>query len=187
MTIDEARDFIESAEIIKEYQVIPGHFRPCLTSPYRTGYDWLYRFEQDVAKFLGPKLKFHPSDLTGEKSLLHQALSNAFDHAHHRNRLKPITVRILLGSKGFIIQVTDCGRGFNLQRMYKHCRKNRRYLSSVGDGLRLMAANHRYGVFYNRKGTSFHLLFLYEENLDEQLSNHLAVVPKTRQEPAHAH
>ena len=187
MTIDEARDFIESAEIIKEYQVIPGHFRPCSNSPYRPGYDWLYRYEQDVAKFLRPKLKSHPSDLTGEKSLLHQALSNAFDHAHHRDRLKPITVRILLGGKGFIIQVTDCGKGFNLKKMYKHCRKNRRYLSSVGNGLRLMAANPRYGVFYNRKGTTFHLLFLYEENLDEQLSNRLAVAPKTRLEPAHAH
>ncbi len=187
MTIDEARDFIGSAELIKEYHVIPGHYRPCAKSPYRSGYDWLYRYEQSMAKFLEQKLQSHPADLIGEKSLLHQALSNAFAHAHHRDRLKPITVRILLGDKGFIIQVTDCGKGFNLQKVFKHSYKKRWYLFPVGNGIRSMAANPQYGVFYNRKGTAFHLLYLFKENLDEQFSNRLAVASESHRPSARAH
>ena len=178
LTIREASDFIESTELIREDQVIPGHFRPCPESPYRTGYDWLYRYEQKMAEYLESKLKSYPSDLVGEKSLLHEALSNAFCHAHHRDMLKPITVRVLLGANGLIIQVTDCGKGLNIQKIYKHYRKKRRYLTLLGNGIRSMAASSRYGVFYNPKGTEFHLLYLFEKQLDELLSDRIAVLPE---------
>lgn len=187
LTIDEASDFIDSAEKIKEDQVIPGHFRPCPESPYQTGYDWLYRYEQTMAQFLEPKLKSQPDDLIGEKSLLHEALSNAFDHAHHHDRLRPITVSVLLGDKGFIIQVADCGKGFNLQKVYKHYRKKRRYLTTVGNGIRRMAETHQYGVFYNPKGTQVHLLYLFKNNLEDLFSDRLAVVPKAQAATAEVH
>lgn len=183
LTIDEAGDIIESTETIKEDQVIPGYFRPCSKSPYQPGYDWLYRYEQTIWKFLKQKLKSHPADLVGEKSLLHEALSNAFCHAHHYDRLKPITVSVLLGRKGFIIQVTDCGKGFNLKKIYKHYRKKRRYLTCVGDGIRRMAEAHQFGVFYNPQGTQCHLLYLFDNNLNDQFADQVAVVPQSQ---AHA-
>lgn len=184
LTIDEATDFIESAETIKQDQVIPGHFRPCTESTYPPGLDWLYRYEQAMLKFLGPRLTSHPDDLFGEQSLFHEALSNAFLHAHHRNRLKPITVSVLMGNKGFMIQVADRGRGFNLEKAYRHCRKKRRYLTAAGNGVRLMAESRRYGVFYNRKGTEFNLLYLYENNLADHFTDKLAVVLEPHVEAA---
>jgi hypothetical protein len=184
LTIDEAGEFIEFAEIIKEDKVIPGHFRPCPESPYPAGYDWLYRYEQTIAEFLEPTLKSHPDDLIGEKSLLHEALSNAFEHAHHHDRLKPITVSVLLGDKGFVIQVADCGKGFNLQKVYKHYRKKRRYLSTVGNGIRRMAEAHQYGVFYNSKGTQVHLLYMFDDKLDDLIADRLAVQPEPQVEAA---
>jgi hypothetical protein len=184
LTIEEAGEIIESAEIIKEDQVIPGHFRPCPESPYQPGFDWLYRYEQNTVKFLESKLKSCPTDLIGEKSLLHETLSNAFCHAHHRERLKPITVSVLLGRKGFIIQVTDRGKGFNLQKAYRHYRKKRRYLTTVGNGIRRMAEAQRYGVFYNTKGTQAHLLYLFDNNLNDLCADRFAVVPQSQAEAA---
>lgn len=174
---DQACDFLESTEIIREDQVIPGHFRPCPESPYGAGYDWLYRYELKIAAFLQSRLQSLPSDLIGEKSLLHEAMSNAFCHAHHRNMLKPINVRFLLGSQGFMIRVTDWGKGFNVQKTYKHYHRKRRYLTSVGNGIRLMAASSRYGVFYNQKGTAFHLIYLFEQGLEELSFDRLSAGP----------
>lgn len=175
---DQACDFLESVEIIREDQVIPGHFRPCSQSPYATGFDWLYRYELKIASFLELRLQALPSDLIGEKCLLNEAMTNAFCHAHHGNTLKPITVRFLLGSQGFMIRVTDCGKGFNVQKTYKHCRKKRRYLTSVGNGIRLMAASPQYGVFHNQKGTAFHLIYLFEKELAELSFDRIATAPE---------
>lgn len=184
LTIDEACDIIASAEIIKKDQVVPGHFRPCPESPYPPGYDWLYRYEQTMTEFLKPKLKSHSVELIGEKSLLHETLSNAFCHGHHHDRLTPIAVSVLLGDKGFIIQVADRGKGFNLQKVYKHYRKNRRYLTTVGNGIRRMAETHQFGVFYNPKGTEVNLLSLFDDNLDDLFADRLAVVPESQAEAA---
>ncbi|MEJ2158024.1 MAG: hypothetical protein P8X96_22060 [Desulfobacteraceae bacterium] len=184
LTMEEARDFIESAEIIRKDQVIPGHFRPCPDSTYKPGLDWLYRYERAMMKSLEPVLTSLPPDLIGEKSLFHAALSNAFRHAHHGDRLKPITVSVLQGRKGFLIQVTDCGRGFNLHKIYKHCRRKRRYLTPVGSGIRRMAESRRYGVFYNPKGTAFHLLYLFEDDLEKHFSHKLTVLLEPHAEAA---
>ncbi len=184
LTIDEACNIIESAEIIKEDQVIPGHFRPCPESPYPPGYDWLFRYEQTMAEFLESKLKSQSGELIGEKSLIHEALSNAFCHGHHSDRLTPITVSVLLGDKGFIIQIADRGKGFNLQKVYKHYRKKRRYLTTVGSGIRRMAETHQCGVFYDQKGTRIHLLCLFDDNPDDLLADRLAVLPESQAEAA---
>ncbi len=180
LDVDQASDFIESPEVILEDQVIPGHFRPCPDSPYGRGYDWLYRYELKIATFLVPKLKTSPEDLIGEKSILHQALRNAFCHAHRRDPLLPISIQVLLGSQGLIIRVNDCGKGFNVQKVYKHYRKKRRYLSSVGNGIRLMAASSRYGAFYNQKGTAFHLLYPFKKKLDELSSERIDVTTEVQ-------
>ncbi len=184
LNIGQACDLIDSPEMIREDQVIPGHSRPCPDSPYGTGYDWLYRYERTIAAFLEPWMKPHHSDLFGNKGLLHQALSNAFCHAHHRNPLQSITVRILLGGQGLIIRVTDCGKGFNVQKLYKHYRKKRRYLTSVGNGIRLMAAAPHYGIFYNQNGTEFSLLYLFEKRITELSPELFATQPEPLVETA---
>jgi anti-sigma regulatory factor (Ser/Thr protein kinase) len=76
-----------------------------------------YAMSENLARFLEPLLQSHQAELTGEKGLLYQALANAFRHAHHEDRLKPITVSVLLGRTGLIIRVSDCGRGFNVPRI----------------------------------------------------------------------
>lgn len=184
LDVSQATDFIESPELIREDQVIPGHFRPCPESPYGKGFDWLYRYELKIAAFLEPWFKSNPSDLVGEKSLLHEALSNAFCHAHHRNPLMPIRVRVLLGEQGLIIRVTDGGKGFNVQKVYKHYRNKRRYLTSVGNGIRLMAASSRYGAFYNEKGTDFHLLVPFKKELTELSFDRIEATPERQAQAA---
>lgn len=184
LDVSQAIDFIESPELIREDQVIPGHFRPCPESPYGAGFDWLYRYELKISAFLKPWFKSHPSDLMGEKGLLHEAMSNAFCHAHHRNPLLPITVRVLLGEQGLIIRVKDCGKGFNVQKVYNHYRKKRRYLTAVGNGVRLMAASPTYGAFYNQKGTEFHLLYPFKKKLTELSSDQVDVQPKREAQAA---
>jgi hypothetical protein len=174
---DQALELIESPELMREDQVIPGHFRPVPGSPYGPGYDWIYRYEGKLARFLEPLLQYHQSELTGEKGLLYQALSNAFCHAHHKDRLKPITVSVLLGEKGLIVRVSDCGKGFNVPRVYKHCMHKKRYLTSVGNGIRFMAASPHFGVFYNQKGTQINLLYLFKNGLGTLSSDLIAAAP----------
>jgi hypothetical protein len=176
LNVSQAVDFLESPEIIREDQVIPGHFRPCQASPYGSGFDWLYRYERLITDYFEPLLKFDLSNLFGKNSLLHEALANAFCHAHHRNTLKPIKVRFMLGDQGLIIRVSDCGKGFNVQKIYRQYRKKRRYLTSVGNGIRSMAASIQYGTFYNDSGTAFYLLFPFEKKLTDLPSDQIAAM-----------
>ena len=174
---DQALVLIESPELIREDQVIPGHFRPFPGSPYGPGNDWIYRYEGKLARFLEPLLQSHQAELTGEKGLLYQVLSNAFCHAHHKDRLKPITVSVLLGEKGLIVRVSDFGKGFNVPRIYKHCIHKKRYFTPVGRGFRCMAVSPHFGVFYNQKGTQINLLYLFENGLSRLSSNLIAAAP----------
>jgi anti-sigma regulatory factor (Ser/Thr protein kinase) len=184
LNVNQAIEFLESPKIIREDQVIPGHFRPCPASPYGAGFDWLYRYEHSITAFFESLLNFDPSDLIGKNSLLHEALVNAFCHAHHRNTLKPINVRFMMGDQGLIIRVSDCGKGFNVQKIYRQYRKKRRYLTSVGNGIRSMAASIQYGTFYNDSGTAFYLIFPFEKKLTDLPSDKIAAMPEGEVEEA---
>lgn len=179
---DQALELIEAPELIREDQVIPGHFRPFPGSPYGPGYGWIFRYEGKLARFLEPLLKSHQVELTGEKGLLFQALSNAFCHAHHKDRLKPITVSVLLGRTGLIIRVSDCGKGFNVPRIYKHYVYKKRHFTSVGSGIRFMAASPHFGIFYNQRGTQINLLYLFEDGLNRLSSDLVAAAPEQQVE-----
>lgn len=174
----QALELIDSPEMISEDQVIPGHFRPCRDSPYGAGYDWIYRYERKIAHLLEPLLKSHYAEMAGEKGLLFEALSNAFYHGHHKNPLKPIIVSVLLGRKGLIVRVSDCGKGFNVKKIYKHYEKGKRRFSSVGNGIRLMASSPCFGIFYNQKGTAINLLYLFENGLTVISSNMIVSAPE---------
>lgn len=174
----QAFELIESPEMIREDQVIPGHFRPCTDSPYGPGYDWIHRYECKIAKFLEPLLKSHHAELIGEKGLLYEALSNAFCHAHHKDTLTPITVGVLLGRTGLIVRVSDCGKGFNVKKIYKHHVKKRRHFTSVGNGIHLMASSPRFGIFYNQKGTEINFLYFFEKRLTVLSSDLIVSAPE---------
>lgn len=161
----QARELFESLELFREDKIIPGHFRPCKDSPYGHGYDWIYRYERKIAPFIEPRLKAHHTELTGEKGLLYEALTNAFCHAHRKDPLKPITVGIHTGRIGLLVRVSDCGKGFNVQKVFKHYVKKKRYFSWVGSGIRLMALSPHFSVFYNQKGTTVNLLYLFDNGL----------------------
>ena len=77
-----------------------------------------------------------------------------------------------------------CVLCFNLRKVLNHYRKKRRYLTTVGTGIRRMAETHQYGVFYNPKGTEVHLLCLFDDNLDDKFADRLAVAPPTQAEAA---
>lgn len=178
----QALELIDSPEIIREDQVIPGHFRPCMDSPYGAGYDWIYRYERKIAPFFEPLLKSHHAELAGEKGLLYEALSNAFCYGHHKNPLKPITVSVLLGRTGLIVRVSDCGKGFNVKKVYKHYEKRKRRFSSVGNGIRLMASSPCFGIFYNQKGTAINFLYLFENGLSILSPDRIVSAPEPQGE-----
>ena len=99
-----------------------------------------------------------------------------------KDRLKPITVSVLLGEKGLIVRISDFGKGFNVPRIYKHYIYKKRYFTSVGSGLRCMAASAHFGVFYNQKGTQINLLYLFENGLTRLSSDLIAAAPEQQAE-----
>lgn len=174
----QVHELIESLEMIREDKVVPGHFRPCTDSPYESGYDWLYRYERSIALFLGPRLKYHHTELTGENGLLYEVLSNAFCHAHHKDPLKPIIVSVLFGRIGLLVRVSDCGKGFNVQKVFKHYVKKKRYFTSVGNGIRAMASSPHFSIFYNRKGTTVNILYLFDNAQTKLPADLIVAVPE---------
>ncbi len=167
LTPAQALEVIESLETIREDRVVPGHFRPCPDSPYGSGYDWVYRYECKIGPLLEPLLKPYHNELLGEKGLLREALSNAFCHGHHKDPLKPITVNIMLGRIGMIMCIVDGGKGFNVQRVYKHYARKKRYFTPIGNGIRLMASTPHFGTFYSQKGAAINLLYLFGRGMDQ--------------------
>ena len=180
----QAFELIESLEMIREDQVIPGHFRPCKDSPYGPGYDWIYRYTLKIGNFLEQQLHPHHMELIGERGLLYQALSNAFCHAHHKDPLKPITVNVMQGRIGLIIRASDSGKGFKVQKIFKHYTKNKRHFTSVGSGIRLMASSPHYGIFYNQKGTQINFLYLFENGLTSLPADLIVAAPEQQVECA---
>jgi hypothetical protein len=57
--------------------------------------------------------------------------------------------------------------GFNVDKVYQSYRKKKIYYHTVGNGIHLMASSHRFGIFYSPVGATFHLLYLFDENLEQ--------------------
>lgn len=158
---------IAEPKCIRKDILIPEKSAPVVHSPYRPGYDWLFGYERKLARFLEPWLKKYRYELIGEKGLLCEALSNAFYHGHRKNAALPITVSIYLGGKGLIIRIKDAGSGFDLNTVFEKYARGKTYFHSAGNGLKLMNASKRFGIFYNHAGTAFHLLHLFGEDIEQ--------------------
>lgn len=162
----QALRLIDAPRLAREDNVVPARFPEHADSPYQPEYGWLFVYERQIAAFLEEWLRPFRYELIGEKGILCEALSNAFCHGHQKDPQKPITVRVWLGNQGLIVQVQDCGPGFDVQGIYQRFINNRNYYSTAGNGLRLMAQSRRFGVFYDPTGRRFHLLYFFADNLD---------------------
>lgn len=183
LTIDlaEAERLIEAPVVVREDKIVPAEFPEFPDSPYRTGYDWLFIYERRIAGFLEKWLRPYRYELIGQKGILCEALSNAFSHAHHKDPQQPIGVKVVLGQRGIIVRIEDSGKGFNVSEIYQRYCKNKKYYYTAGNGLRLMSESDHFGVFYNRAGTAFHLLYFFKGSL-QNLPSSVRVTPKSNAE-----
>lgn len=157
---------LESPKLIREEMVVPADLPLHPDCPYRSGYDWLYRYERELLRFLAPWLSRYRYELIGEKGILCEALSNAFCHGHRKDPHLPIELRVFRGKKGLLVQIKDNGQGFYVEDVLNRYQKNKRYYCTAGNGFHLMASSTHFGIFYDRSGNIFHLLYLFDENLD---------------------
>ncbi len=164
---EKAVAFIQSPELIRRDTIIPEDFPECPHSTYRAGYDWLYRYERDIAGFLEPWLKPYRYDLIGEKGLLCEALSNAFAHGHGKDPKKTITLEVFLGKQGVLVRINDSGKGFDVKRVFKSYLQKKIYYHTAGNGMHLMATSNLFGIFYSAMGSTFNLLYAFGKNLGD--------------------
>lgn len=158
-----ALDYIQAPKLIRNDTIVPQTFSECANSPYRSGYDWLYRYERSIAAYLEPWLKPHRYDLIGEKGILCEALANAYSHGHGKNPKKAISVRVYLGMQGLLVRVSDMGNGFDVGQVIQGYLKKKVYYHTAGNGIRRMAESRQFGIFYDRSGSAFHLLYDFEQ------------------------
>ncbi len=166
LSIDKALDVIDTPTVLLRERIVPAQCPPVSHSPYRAGYDWLFKYEREIARALSPWTERRRWELIGNKGILCEALSNAYYHGHGKDGNKPIDVIIHKGNKGLIVQIEDQGLGFNVNAIYERYNKKKLYYNLAGNGIRLMIRSEIFGVFYNQRGTTFHLIYLFDENLE---------------------
>lgn len=159
-----ALQLIGSPRPIHADTVVPAEFPACPDSYYRPGYDWLFRYERQIAAFLQRWLQHHRYELIGEKGILCEALSNAFCHGHGKDPHQPIYVRVVEGDQGLIVQIQDSGPGFDVEKIFSSYRNGKSYYITAGNGIRLMAQSQHFGIYYNARGNTFHLLHLFGQS-----------------------
>lgn len=167
----QAEQLIDDPQIVREDEVIPSKFPEHPNCTYRQGYDWLFIYERDIAKFLEKWLRPYRYELIGGKGILCEALSNAFSHAHNKDPDLAIHVKVLLGRLGLMVRIADSGKGFDVEKVYTNFCNNRKYYFTAGNGMRRMAESERFGIFHNKAGTAFHLLYFFSDCLESVPSN----------------
>ncbi len=160
-----ALQLIESPRQVRKDRIVPMECPVIPNSPYQPEYDWLFRYERQIAGFLEKWLKPFRYELIGEKGILCEALSNSFYHGHNKNPEIPIIVRVLLGQQGLMVQIKDNGPGFGVQQIYKNYLSRKPYYSTAGNGIRWMAESSNFGVFHDTTGTICCLLHLFSNGL----------------------
>jgi hypothetical protein len=158
-----ALDYIQLPKLIRNDTIVPEDFPECTDSPYRSGYDWLYRYERSIAGYLEPWLQPYRYELIGEKGILCEALANAFSHGHCKNPKKAISLRVYLGVRGLVVRVSDSGKGFDVNSVIQGYLKKKVYYHTAGNGVRRMATSKQFGIFYDRSGSAFHMLYDFEQ------------------------
>jgi hypothetical protein len=161
-----ALDYIQSPKLVRNDTIVPQAFPECADSPYRSGYDWLYQYERSLAAYLEPWLKPYRYELIGEKGILCEALANAFSHGHGKNPKKAIFLNVYLGAQGLVVRISDSGKGFDVHAVIQGYLKKKVYYHTAGNGIHRMGTSKRFGIFYDRSGSAFHMLYDFEQRFD---------------------
>ena len=99
------------------------------------------------------------------KAAVPAVLSNVFCHGNDRNPQEPIRIYVQVGDKGILVKLCDTWAGFDVRRTLERFRTGKAYSSVAGKGVRRMAESPDFGVFFNRNGNGFHLIYLFEGDL----------------------
>lgn len=172
----------DHVKLVRQDMIIPSQWPPVSNSPYRHGYDWLFGYERQLAKFLEPWLKGFRYELIGEHGIICEALSNAFCHGNRKDAALGIEVGVFLASQGILLRIKDHGNGFDVKKTVNDFSSGNHYYHLAGNGLRLMMHSQKFGVFFNERGTAFHLLYTFDEDLS--LFQSVVAGDKTKDEEA---
>lgn len=164
LTYETSLALIGKAQLVFDEILVPKAL-PCTShSPYHPEYDWLFLFERKLARFLDPWMKEHRPELIGSSGIVSEALSNAYCHGHKRDSSLPITVKVYQGEDGLMLQIKDTGNGFNIDAMVSKFLDNKNYFYNAGNGIKSMFNSKVFGLFYGDRGTSFHLVYIFDES-----------------------
>jgi len=164
LTYDTTLALISEAKLVFDEIIVPKTC-PCAShSPYLPEYDWLFLLERKLARFLDPWMKEHRPELIGSSGIISEALSNAYCHGHKRDSSLPITIKIYQGEHGIMLQIKDTGEGFNIKNMVSKFLSNKNYFYNAGNGIKSMFNSKVFGFFYEDRGSSFHLVFMFDDS-----------------------
>ncbi len=164
LTSDTSLALISEAKLVFDETIIPKTC-PCAShSPYLPEYDWLFLFERKLARFLDTWMKEHRPELIGSSGIISEALSNAYCHGHKRDTSLPITVKVYQGKRGIMLQIQDAGNGFNSDTIVSKFLDNKNYFYNAGNGIKSMFDSKVFGLFYGNSGTSFHLVYMFDNS-----------------------
>ena len=164
ITFDKALALTGEAKLIFEEIVVPENRPQASHCPYLPGYGWLFLLERQLARFLDPWIKKYRPELIGSSGIISEALSNAYCHGHKRDPSLPITVKVYQGEHGIMLQIKDTGDGFNIDAIVSDFRANKNYFYNAGNGIKSMFDSKVFGLFYGDRGTSFHLVYMFDED-----------------------
>ncbi len=186
LTPDTALVLLSEVKLVFDETITPRTC-PCAShSPYLPEYGWLFLFERKLARFLDPWMKEYRSELIGSGGIVSEALSNAYCHGHKRNPTLPITIQVYQGKHGIMLQIKDTGNGFNIDTMVSKFLDNKNYFYNAGNGIKRMFNSKTFGIFYGDCGTSFHLIFMFDNNpLETLLSDTCTVSSPTDNSARH--
>ncbi|MCK4508248.1 MAG: ATP-binding protein [Desulfuromonadales bacterium] len=174
LTFDAALELLNKTELVFDETIVPKTCPRASHCPYLPEYDWLFLFERKLARFLDPWMKEHRPELIGSSGIVSEALSNAYCHGHKRDPSLPISVKVYQGEHGVMVQITDTGKGFNIDTMVSNFLVKKNYFHNAGNGIKRMFSSKVFGLFYAGRGTSFHLVYMFDEKL---MDNHEITQP----------
>jgi anti-sigma regulatory factor (Ser/Thr protein kinase)/predicted regulator of Ras-like GTPase activity (Roadblock/LC7/MglB family) len=151
-----------AGETVLELEIVPARYPHEANSPYRPGYDWLFKIEREVARQLDPWLRAQRYHLIGNKGLLCEALSNAFCHGHRKQAELPILVRAVVGDAGIMISILDAGPGFDVEAVLEKVRSGKQYYHIAGNGMLRLAGSQDFFIFYDQEGCRCNLVHLFD-------------------------
>ncbi len=166
VSMDNALDIIDSPKVLLRERIVPSQCPSVPHSPYRPGYDWLFKYEREIARALSPWTESRRWELIGNQGILCEALSNAFYHGHGKDGAKPIDVAVHVGRTGLVVRIEHQGTGFDVDAIYERYKRKKLYYNLAGNGIRLMIRSETFGIFYNRRGNAFHLIYLFDEGIE---------------------